>query len=201
LAAIAAACEERDVLLLSDEVYRELYLGSRPASLRDASAYGVVLSSASKAWGGPGLRVGWAIGDPSVLAPARLVHNSMVSCPARPSQEAAVALLADSGRILPAARSELRSRWDALAAALGKELGIDAAFPAGAFYYWLPLPEGARSDPTAFCLRVRDEGKVIVVPGLAFGAEGRNFVRVSYAAKPEEIREGIARLAPFWRES
>jgi aspartate/methionine/tyrosine aminotransferase len=203
--AIAAECRKRDMLLVSDEVYRELYLGRQPASLRDASDYGLVLSSTSKAWGGPGLRVGWAVGDPAFLAPARIVHNNMITCAARPAQEAALALIENSARVLPAGRAELRARWEALAAGLKEALGIEAALPAGAFYYWLPLPARMRNetctDETAFCLRVRDEGKVIVVPGSAFGSRGRGFVRVSYAARPEEIREGIARLASFWRES
>ena len=201
LAEVAAACEERGVLLVSDEVYRELYLGTRQPSLAEASDYGLVLSSVSKAWGAPGLRVGWAIGDPEILEGARLVHNYMVSCIARPSQEAALALIEDSGAILPAARAELKGRWEALAGALKAELAIDATPPAGAFYYWLPLPPAGLSDPTAFCLKVRDEGRVIVVPGSAFGEGGATHVRISYAARPEALREGIRRLAPFWRKA
>jgi len=53
----------------------------------------------------------------------------------------------------------------------------------------------------AFCLRLRDEGRVVVVPGSAFGAGGRRHVRISYAGDPEAIREGVARLAPFWRNA
>ncbi len=197
---VAAACEERGILLVSDEVYRELYLGPRPPSLRDASGYGLVLSSASKGWGGPGLRVGWAIGDPELLAPARLLHASMVSCPARPSQLAALALVEASAEVRPAARAELRARWEALAGALRAELGVEAELPAGAFYYWLPLP-ALEADGTAFCMRVRDEARVILVPGSAFGRAGARFARLSYAARPEEIAEGVRRLAPLWRRA
>ncbi len=49
-----------------------------------------------------------------------------------------------------------------------------------------------------FCLRLRDEGRVVVVPGQAFGERGRGFVRLSYAGDPALIREGVRRLAPFW---
>jgi aspartate/methionine/tyrosine aminotransferase len=199
LASVAAACEARGLLLVSDEVYRELYLGGRPPSLAEASSYGLVLGSMSKAWGAPGLRIGWAIGDPGLLEPARLVHNYMVSCLARPSQEAALALIEASPSVLPAARAELSRRWESLANGLRAELGIEAELPAGAFYYWLPLPPPASADPTAFCMRVRDEGRVIVVPGAAFGEGGRGFARLSYAARPEVLREGLRRLAPFWR--
>jgi aspartate/methionine/tyrosine aminotransferase len=198
LARVAEACRNADAQLVSDEVYRELYLGECPPSLLEVSDYGLVLSSVSKAWGAPGLRVGWAIGDPAVLAPARLVHNFMTTAAARPSQMAALALIADSAVVIPAARSALRLRWKALEAALSSYLGIHATPPAGAFYYWLSLPREAHADPVAFCLRVRDEGRVIVVPGLAFGERGRAYARVSYAGIPEDLGEGIKRLAPYF---
>jgi aspartate/methionine/tyrosine aminotransferase len=51
----------------------------------------------------------------------------------------------------------------------------------------------------AFCLRLRDEGGVVVVPGSAFGAGGHDHVRLSYAGDPLQIREGVRRLAPFWK--
>jgi aspartate/methionine/tyrosine aminotransferase len=199
LGRVAGACRDRGILLIADEVYRELYLGERPVGLREVSDYGITLSSASKAWGAPGLRVGWAIGDPAVLEPARLIHNYMTTAAARPSQEAALALVADSSSIIPAARQALHERWDALEAALSTHMDHEAVQPAGAFYYWLPLPSGAEADPLAFCLHVRDQGKVIIVPGLAFGEAGRAYARVSYAGSPAGITEGIQRLAPFWR--
>lgn len=201
LAGVASACEERGILLVSDEVYRELYLGKRPASLAEVSGYGLILSSVSKAWGAPGLRVGWALGDPEILEGARLVHNYMVSCVARPSQEAALALIENSGTILPAARAELRLRWDALSGALKAELGMNTEPPAGAFYHWMPLPGAGRADPLEFCMRLREEGRVILVPGTAFGDRGGGHARLSFAARPEALREGVRRLARYWKEA
>ena len=197
---VARACRDRGVLLIADEVYRELYLGDRPVGLRDVSDYGITLSSASKAWGAPGLRVGWAIGDPAIFEPARLIHNYMTTAAARPSQEAALALLADSADIIPAARQAIHVRWEALKTALSTHMDHKAVQPAGAFYYWLPLPADAETDPLAFCLRVRDQGKVIIIPGIAFGEAGRAFARVSYAGSPSDITEGVKRLAPYWRK-
>ncbi len=201
LASVAAACERRGVLLVSDEVYRELHFGPKPPSLADASPYGVVVSSLSKGWGSPGLRVGWAIGDPSVLEPARLVHAYMNTAPARPCQEAAAALLARSDRILADARAELARRWEALADALRAEFGLDASPPAGGFYHWLALPDAGLGDPLGFCLRLRDEAGVIVIPGAAFGERGRRHARLSFASEPDRIREGVRRLAAHWRNS
>ena len=200
LTAVAEACAARDVLLISDEVYRELCLGPKVPSLLELTGTGIVTSSVSKAWGAPGLRVGWALGAPALLAPARLVHAYMVTAPARPAQEAALALLEASATVLPEAREQLRARWEAFAQAFQEGFGRSPALAAGGFYHWLALPEAALADPMAFCLRLRDEGGVAVVPGSAFGEAGRGYVRLSYAGDPAQIREGVRRLGPFWSE-
>ena len=206
LGKVARACEERGILLVSDEVYRELYLEGRaplgpPPSLRDVSSWGVVASSVSKGWGGPGLRVGWLVGDPRWLAPALTVHAFSVTAAALPAQRAARALLESSDEVLTAARRELAVRWQALEEGLEAHLGVSPRMPDGAFYAWLPLPAAAREDPRAFCLQLRDEARVILVPGTVFGDRGRSYLRLSYAAEPQQIAEGLRRLAPFWSPS
>jgi aspartate/methionine/tyrosine aminotransferase len=201
LTEVAQACAARGILLLSDEVYRELCLGEPGPSLREVSDTGLVLSSVSKAWGAPGLRVGWAIGDPAWLAPARLVHAYMVTAPARPAQLAALALLEASPAVLAEARAHLELRWEAFSEAFSRAFGQSPCRTAGGFYHWQPLPASALADPMAFCLRLRDQGGVVVVPGMAFGEGGRGHIRLSYAGDPAQIREGLRRLAPFWSES
>ena len=99
-----------DILLISDEVYRDLHFGVRPPSLRDVSPCGVVLGSMSKGWAAPGLRVGWAVGDPRWLAPARTVHAFAVTAASAPCQRAALALLEASGTVLPQGRREIAAR-------------------------------------------------------------------------------------------
>ena len=200
LGEVAQACAARGILLLSDEVYRELCLGERAPSLRDVSETGLVLSSVSKAWGAPGLRVGWAVGDPAWLAPARLVHAYMVTAPARPAQLAAQALLEATPAVLAEARAHLALRWEAFSEAYQAAFGASPRRGAGGFYHWQPLPPAALADPMAFCLRLRDQGGVVVVPGLAFGPGGRGHIRLSYAGDPSQIGEGVRRLAPFWSE-
>lgn len=198
---VARACEARGVLLVSDEVYRELHFGERCPSLRDVTTTGIVVNSVSKAWGAPGLRVGWAVGDPEILARVRVVHGYAVTAAARPCQLAALALLEASDEVLPAAREETRVRFEALKKAQVRELGWEALPPAGGFYHFMRLPDSALSDPWAFCVAVRDRGGVVVVPGDVFGPAGRPYVRLSFAASPEQVDLGVRRLAPFWRAS
>ena len=196
LAAVAAACRAAGVVLVSDEVYRDVHLGARPASLRDVTTTGVVVSSVSKGWAAPGLRVGWAVGDPALLEPARLVHNAMTTSAARPSQLAATALLRNSAEVLRQTRRELIQRWSI--AQTGPAAVRPLATPAGGFYAWIPVPEWAVGDTFGFCRRVRDEGGVIVVPGTAFGAAGEGSVRISCGGDPRLLRQGLERMAPFW---
>ncbi len=197
---VADACRSRDVLLISDEVYRDLYFETRPPSLRDVSDYGVVVSSVSKGWGSPGLRIGWAVGDPRWLAPARTVHSYAVTSVAIPAQRAATALVEASSDVLPAARREIGARWDAFAASFARHFGKPPPpKPDGAFYVWLPLPAHAIGrDPIAFALELRDRSRVVIVPGTVFGPGGREHARVSFAARPEQVAEGIRRLAAAW---
>jgi aspartate/methionine/tyrosine aminotransferase len=196
---IADACRERNILLIADEVYLDLYFDKRIPSLREVSSYGVVVSSISKGWGAPGLRVGWAVGAPKWLEPAKVAHSYAVTCVTTPAQYAAVALLEASQEVLADARRILNSRWQALRQALQHHLDMEASPPDGTFYHWMPLPEKAQADPMAFCLRLRDEAKVTIVPGLAFGEQGRPYIRISFAAAPELLEEGLRRLAPYWK--
>ncbi|HJV22718.1 MAG TPA: pyridoxal phosphate-dependent aminotransferase [Holophagaceae bacterium] len=196
---VADACLARGVLLISDEVYRDLHFGTRCPSLRDVTDRGVVTSSVSKGWGAPGLRVGWAVGDPAWLVPARTVHGYAVTGTATPAQWAALALIEHSEAILAEARAAVGERWEALAEALREELDQAPAAPDGTFYHFMALPEAAHADPVAFALKLRDEAKVVLIPGLAFGEGGRGHARLSFAATPGQLREGVRRLAPYWK--
>lgn len=197
---VAEACRKLGLLLISDEVYRDLYFETRPPSLRDVSSYGIVVSSVSKGWGAPGLRVGWMVGSPDILAPARTVHSYATTSPSYVAQKAALALVEQSEEIHLAARGELSARWEAVRSAKRAHFGADENPPDGSFYHFMKLPMSATADPIGFVLKIRDEADVVVIPGLAFGEQGREYVRVSFAAKPDQIEEGIRRLAPFWHQ-
>ena len=190
---LAQECASRDVLLISDEVYRDLYFGERPPSLVDVSDEGVVISSVSKGWGCPGLRVGWVVGNSRWLTPARVVHGYAVTGAGFVDQKAATAMMRDSNRILADARQQISTRWAAVERSYP---GAEA--PDGSFYFWIPLPESAWEDPLAYCVRLRDEARVVLVPGVIFGEKGRRHARLSFAASPDELTEGIRRILAFF---
>ena len=127
------------------------------------------------------------------------MHGYAVTGATHPAQRAAMALIEDSPRIFTEAQGAIRVRWEALRVALKTHLGHDATPPDGAFYHWIELPEAALADPWAFCVRLRDEGGVVLVPGSTFGPQGARYARLSFAASPEQIAEGVKRMAPFWK--
>jgi aspartate/methionine/tyrosine aminotransferase len=126
------------------------------------------------------------------------VLGSAATGTATPAQWAALALIEHSDTVLAEARAAVQLRWEALAAALREELGQVVTPPDGTFSHFMPLPPSAHADPLAFALKLRDEAKVVLIPGLAFGEGGRGHARLSFAATPEQLREGVRRLAPYW---
>lgn len=209
LLSVAEACARRGVLLVSDEVYRQLWVDEAPPSLHDVTGVegGAVLGSVSKAFGAPGLRVGWAVGAAEILAPARIVHNAMTTAPAQPSQAAALALLTATDEVLAESRRHVRERWELAERVAPRLTSLPTAaatpqWPAG-IYLWLPVPDGSladqHDDPTlAFALHLRDDAGVITVPGSAFGPRGAGHLRVSLGGPLDDLREGLRRLAPRW---
>ncbi|MDA8020011.1 MAG: pyridoxal phosphate-dependent aminotransferase [Thermoanaerobaculia bacterium] len=190
---IAEACEERGVQVVADEVYRELRcppFPRSPVSLRTVSDKGFLVGSLSKAWAAPGLRVGWLVGDPGLLAPCRAFHAAMTSHAATTSQAAALALLQHRHAILRSAREHLAERWDALDAAWQELTGQQPVLSRTGLYHWFPVGE----DDATFCRKARNAG-VALVPGSAFGQQGRGHVRLSAGASPDAIRDGVHRLA------
>jgi aspartate/methionine/tyrosine aminotransferase len=196
---VAELCAERDLVLVSDEVYTELWRDTAQPSIREVSSTAVVTESVSKAWSAPGLRVGWAVGPPATLAPARLVHNAMNTAPARPSQVAATALVRASREVLPAARAALAERWDVVREHAPSWLASRQP-PAGGFYLWVPVPVAEEADGD-WARGLRDQGGVNVVPGAAFGRAGSGHVRISIGGPVGELVDGLQRLTAYTREA
>ncbi|MCB1052786.1 MAG: pyridoxal phosphate-dependent aminotransferase [Acidobacteria bacterium] len=197
LLAVLEAATARGVLVLCDEVYRPL--SDNPLGFNSLPSMNLVrIGSLSKAWAAAGLRIGWMLGDPEVLAPAVIVHSTMVTAASNNNQQVARWLIRHSDRVIDNSRRELARRWSALSEACATHWGWVPNQPPAGFYLWLALPENVRCGSLEFCLQQRDTVGVVLVPGSAFGSEGEGFVRLSFAAEPDLIREGIRRLAPIW---
>jgi aspartate aminotransferase len=194
--AIAQLAMERDLVVLSDEVYWAIrYGGDHPSvlSVDGMAERTVLLDGWSKTFAMTGWRLGFGVlPEPLVEPVTRLVVNS-VSCTAAFSQHAAVAALEGPWAPVEAMVASLRERRDLVVAGLNAIDGIACQAPAGAFYAFprvadLGLPAAALAD------RLLADAGVALLPGTAFGAHGEDYLRLSYATSTGELRRGLERI-------
>ena len=205
LAAMAAALEGSGAYVLSDEIYRELYFGAgRPSSVSEFRPDRVlVIGGLSKSMSMTGWRLGWLCGDHEVVRSALVLHGYTTTCASTVSQKAGLAAwTAEAAEARKTMRRTFRERRDHLLGLLSNELGLRAVEPDGAFYAMVDV--SAHGDSLDVAERLLEHG-VITVPGAAFGAEGRGYLRVSFCADFDVIAEGVKRmkeaLRPVNRES
>jgi aspartate aminotransferase len=194
--AIAAVALERDLVVLSDEVYWAIrYGGGHPSvlSVDGMAERTVLLDGWSKTFAMTGWRLGFGVLPVPLVEPVtRLVVNS-VSCTAAFSQHAAVAALEGPWEPVEAMVASLRERRDLLVAGLDAIDGFSCQEPAGAFYAFPRVADLGR--PAAeLADRLLVEAGVACLPGTAFGAHGEGYLRCSYANSPANLREALARI-------
>jgi aminotransferase len=195
---LAAFARERDLLVLSDEIYGELTYEGRHACFAarpDMKERTILLHGLSKAWAMTGFRIGFACGPAPLIDAMMKIHQYTMLCAPVLSQEAAVEALRNSDAEVETMREEYRRRRNYLAQSL-RELGFDCPTPGGAFYLFPRLPKTGMTS-REFALRLLKEQKVALVPGTAFGACGEGFVRCSYATSMDQIELAVVRIRLF----
>lgn len=198
LDALAKVCVEKDLLVISDEIYAELtYEGrhesivSRPG-MRERT---ILLHGLSKAFAMTGFRIGYACAPAPVIEAMMKIHQYSILCAPTPSQEAAVEAFKGAEATTSEARETYRIRRDFLRRRL-EEAGLPTGNPAGAFYLFVDV-RGTGLSSKEFALRLLEEEQVAVVPGGAFGPGGEGFVRCSYATALDRIEVAAERMAKF----
>jgi len=198
LDALAKVCVEKNLLVISDEIYAELsYEGphesivTRPG-MRERT---ILLHGLSKAFAMTGFRIGYACAPAPLIEAMMKIHQYAILCAATPSQEAAVEALRGAEATTSEARAKYQIRRDFLRGKL-EEAGLRTMNPAGAFYLFVDVRSTGMSSRD-FALRLLEEEKVAVVPGEAFGAGGEGFVRCSYATGLDQIEVAAVRIARF----
>lgn len=192
---IAGAAARAGAWVIADEVYRGAELsGDETPSLWERCERVVVTGGLSKAYGLPGLRVGWAISkDPALVERLWSYHDYTSICPAGPSEVLAIAALDPVRRlrILERTRGILRENLPVIRAWADAEPGRFTYRPpdAGAIL-WVRYEGSAPSAEIAERLRAQED--VLVVPGAHFGMEG--FLRIGYGLPAEQLEQGLARI-------
>ena len=192
---ITKALQGSDAVVISDEIYRELYFGERPASISDFHPRTLVISGLSKSHAMTGWRLGWVCGDPEIVRHLVVVHQYATTCASAVSQRAALAAFTAAGHAaLAQLRQEMRERRDFMMRHIDMEFGdlrLEKSTPDGAFYLMLRIARFGNSREVAE--RMLQSG-VITVPGVAFGEEAEGYLRLSFATELETIAEGLSRM-------
>ena len=198
LEAITEVCIEKDIFVLSDEIYSELsYKGDHVsiASLPGMRERTILINGFSKAYAMTGWRLGYACGPADIIAQMTKIHQYAIMCAPTTSQYAAVEALRNGDEDVAMMRESYDQRRRFLMNAF-QEMGLSCFEPYGAFYTFPSIKEfGMSSDE--FATRFLEEEKVAVVPGTAFGACGEGFLRISYAYSLEQLKEALGRLSHF----
>lgn len=189
---------EKDLYVISDEIYSELTYGSKHcsiASLPGMRERTVVINGFSKAFAMTGWRLGYACAPAVIMKQMIKLHQFAIMCAPTNSQFAAVEAMrscdAEVAKMIEAYDQRRRFLLNAF-----KEMGIECFEPFGAFYVFPSIKKfGMTSDE--FANRLLEEEKLAVVPGTAFGESGEGFVRISYAYSIENLKVGLQRIQNF----
>jgi len=195
---LAALAVERDLLVISDEVYSELTYDDERVSIAAMPGMKertIFLNGFSKAWAMTGFRIGFACAPPPLIEAMMKIHQYSMMCAPVLSQKAAIEAIRHGDADVRHMRSEYRKRRNFMCASL-HDMGLPCHVPRGAFYAFPYIGEFGLSAAD-FALRLLNEEKVACVPGTAFGASGQGFLRCSYATGLDDIKEAMARMAAF----
>ena len=195
---IAQIIIEKDLFVITDEIYSELtYKGGHAsiAALPGMKERTVLINGFSKAYAMTGWRLGYTAAPAVILKQMLKIHQYAIMCAPTTSQYAAVAALRDGDEDIKVMRESYDQRRRYLIHAF-EEMGLECFEPHGAFYMFPSIKRfGMTSEE--FATRLLNEEKVAVVPGSAFGECGEGFLRVSYAYSLKSLKEALGRMERF----
>jgi aminotransferase len=198
LEAIAKVIIEKDIFVLSDEIYSELtYKGHHVsiASLPGMKERTIVINGFSKAFAMTGWRLGYAAGPQEIINQMMKIHQFAIMCAPTNSQFAAVEALKNCDEQVEKMVEAYNQRRRFLVNAFN-EMGMTCFEPNGAFYVF-PSIQRFHMTSEEFALRLLNEEKVAIVPGTAFGDCGEGFLRVSYAYSLDNLKTALDRIKHF----
>ena len=198
LEAIAQLAIEHDLIVASDEVYSRLVYNTEHISIaalpgmRDRT---VLLDGFSKAYAMTGWRVGYAAAPAHILEAMLKVHQYAIMCAGTAAQEAALEALRNGEEDVQMMHSAYASRRRMFVDGLNR-IGLPTCEPLGAFYAFPYIGNSGMTDDE-FAEKLLFEEQVAVVPGSAFGAAGKGYVRAAYCTAYDQLEEALVRMERF----
>ncbi len=192
---------DHDMLILSDEVY-EYYLFDdekhvHVASLNGAYERTITMNSFSKSYCVPGWRIGFGVGDTSLIKPVVGYHSFVIANATTPQQVALsnFILTKEAKEFVEYVKNMFQERRDKIVKGFNSLEGIHCPVPKGAFYCFPKITESKYPDGIEFSNKIFDEAKVVLVPGIDFGPTSGSAIRASFGSvSVEKIDEVIERL-------
>lgn len=195
---IAEVIREKDIFVISDEIYAELSYKEKHvsiASLPGMQERTVLINGFSKAYAMTGWRLGYALAPAAIMEQMIKIHQFAIMCAPTTSQYAAVEALRNGDDDVAMMRESYNQRRRFLMHEF-QEMGLECFEPYGAFYVFPSIREfGMTSEE--FASRLLQEEKVAVVPGTAFGDCGEGFLRISYAYSLENLKIAMDKIKAF----
>ena len=190
---------EKDLYVISDEIYSELTYGDEPhatiAALPGMAERTIIVNGFSKAYAMTGWRLGYTLAPEEINKLMTKIHQFAIMCAPTTSQYAAVEAVRNGDKDI----AEMRQSYDERRKFLLKQLedmDMPAFEPKGAFYIFPCIKKyGLSSEEFATQLLMKE--KLAVVPGSAFGDSGEGYLRISYAYSIEQLREAMRRIKHF----
>ncbi len=195
---IAKVIIEKDIFVMSDEIYAELTYKDKHVSIISIPGMKertILINGFSKAYAMTGWRLGYTCGPKEIIKQMTKIHQYAIMCAPTTSQYAAVEALKNGDDDIQEMKTAYNQRRRFLMNAF-KEMGLECFEPYGAFYVFPCIKEfGMTSEE--FATRFLKEEKVATVPGTAFGDSGEGFLRISYAYSLETLKIAMERLKNF----
>lgn len=196
---IADFLKDKDIIVVSDEIYSELTYGENKhvsiASFEGMREKTIVLNGFSKSYAMTGWRLGYATGPEAIISAMMKIHQYCIMCAPTTSQQAAVEAIKNCDKYV----DKMRKEYDMRRRVMRKgflDMGLECFDAKGAFYLFPSIKStGLSSDE--FCERLLFEERVAVVPGSALGKSGEGHIRCSYAYSIEEIKQALEKIAVF----
>ncbi len=195
---IADVVRDKNIIVLSDEIYGELtYGGKKHCSIADVEGMRdrtIVINGFSKSYAMTGWRLGYAAGPSAIITQMTKVHQYCIMCAPTTSQYAAIEALKSDASV-----NAMRKEYDMRRRVMRKgflDMGLECYDAKGAFYLF-PCIKSTGMTSEQFCERLLMEEKVAVVPGTALGESGEGFIRCSYAYSVDEIKVALEKIAHF----
>ncbi len=198
LEALLPVIQKHDLIVISDEIYGELTYGVKHCSIAGLPGMEqrtIIINGFSKSFAMTGWRLGYALGNHEIIEQMVKIHQFAVMCAPTISQYAAIEAMEQGDGDIEAMRESYDQRRKFLYHEL-QRLGLPCFEPQGAFYMFPNIREFGLSSGE-FALKLLKEEKVAVVSGDSFGECGEGFVRISYAASLQNLKEAVNRIFRF----